>query len=122
MAGNFDPQNTNDRTVLNWRPASIALETITPPAGNSIERQRVVDLVVRVLYATEAAFTASRITSTQRDAVLDAWNDSWATFPVPVVFAPDIEEAIARTNDRVLINVATNDLLSTLQAWNVLWV
>lgn len=77
----FDKDNTNDRTVRNWYPQSSLVLANTPASGNSQQRQAVVNIACRVMYATIAARSAGRITIAQRDAVLGAWNNSFALFP-----------------------------------------
>lgn len=77
----FDPNQLNDRTVRNWLVSSKVVEANTPAQGNAQQRQAVVDVIVRVLYAANAAFSAGRITAAQRDAVLTAWNGSFGAAP-----------------------------------------
>lgn len=77
----FSKDSTRERTVRNWFPCSLALQKDTPATGNSQERQDVVDVVCRVLYATEAAFAGSRIKQSQRDSVIGAWNNSFGANP-----------------------------------------
>lgn len=80
-APSFDPNNANDRTVRNWIVSSKVVEDNTPTQGNAQQRQAVVDVTVRILFATNAAFSAGRITTAQRDAVLAAWNGSFGAAP-----------------------------------------
>lgn len=80
-APGFDTSNVNDRTVRNWIVSSKIVEANTPTQGNAQQRQSVVDVVVRILFAANAAFSANRITAAQRDAVLAAWNGSIGAAP-----------------------------------------
>lgn len=80
-APNFNPSVSGDRPVRNWIVSSRVTQDNTPTSGNAQQKQDVVDAAVRVLYAADAAFTAGRITTTQRDAVLTAWNSSFGAIP-----------------------------------------
>ena len=123
---NFDPSVPNDRTVLNWRLKSLIIQTnvLADPGNLSLEdRDQVVDIVSRVLYATYAAEAAGRITTVQRDAVLAAWNASYGTFPTPDA-AADLLEAIRNTNSQLANAVAAGGVQVTLQiqTWNNNWI
>ncbi len=78
---NFDPDNAEQRTVRNWVVQSEVVVANTPVTGSSQQIQNVADIACRVMYATQAAFAAGRITVGQRDAVLGAWNASFGTSP-----------------------------------------
>ena len=80
---NFDPGNQNERTVRNWYVEAKIIEDATPAAGigTPLEAQEVVNVACRVMYAARAAEAAGRITTAQRDAVLDAWNNSFGSVP-----------------------------------------
>lgn len=80
-APNFDPGLNSDRPVRNWIIASRITQDNTSTSGNAQQKQDVVNATVRVLYAADAAFTAGRITTAQRDAVLTAWNSSFGAIP-----------------------------------------
>lgn len=78
---NFDRLNENDRTLRNWEVRSQVVINETPVIGNAQERQAVINVICRVMYAAIAAETAGRITTAQRDAVLAAWNASVGANP-----------------------------------------
>lgn len=80
-APNFNPNLNSDRPIRNWIISSRITQDNTPTTGSAQQKQAVVDAAVRVLYAANAAFTAGRITTAQRDAVLAAWNSSFGAVP-----------------------------------------
>lgn len=77
----LDINSVKDRTVLNWRPRAGAVQQVTPASGDAQQRQAVVDIVTRVCFAADLAFQDNRITLTQRDQVLSAWNNSLGALP-----------------------------------------
>lgn len=120
MAGNFNPLLVGDRTVRDWLPLCRSLEAITPTVGDAQERQAVVDLVVRVLYAARAAAAAGRISAGQETVVLAAWNATWGALAPPVI-AASITDAIELTNQQVFLAVVGGVLDTTLIAWDNAW-
>lgn len=77
----FDKEKEKERTVRNWFVQANLVRKQTPTQGNAQERQDVVNIACRVMYATIAAEAAGRITSAQRDSVLAAWNNSFGVLP-----------------------------------------
>lgn len=81
----FNATRINDRTVLDWRVQSTLITQktadIPPGTANVQQRQDVVNVACRVMYATLASFAAGRIMASQRDSVLDAWNNSFGANP-----------------------------------------
>lgn len=71
-----------ERTVRNWAVESQLIEANTPTTGTIQQVQNVIDIVCRVLYATQTAAAAAppRITAGQETAILAAYNASWGTF------------------------------------------
>jgi hypothetical protein len=80
----FNPTTatTAERTVRNWKVESWLVQGQTPATGTIQQVQNVINIVCRVLYATQAALAATpaRITAGQEAAVLAAYNASWGTF------------------------------------------
>ncbi len=71
-----------ERTVRDWIVESLLVEANTPANGNIQQVQDVINIVCRVLYATQAARVAvpARITAANETAILAAYNASWGTF------------------------------------------
>lgn len=75
----LDALNEGNLTVLYWLPqSSNVIQQVaaqTPSLENAQIRQNVVNIICRVCFAAIAAEDDGRITTAQRDAILDAWND-----------------------------------------------
>ncbi len=76
-----DPASANERTVSDWRIQSDIAKAQIEGAGAGqcglVGCSAVIDAVTRALFATRDAALASRITTTQRDAVVAAFNTNW---------------------------------------------
>lgn len=121
---NFDPNNVNDRTVLNWRlKAEIIQAGINDflVAVDLEDRDQIVDIVTRILYATYAAEAAGRISTAQRDAVLAAWNNSYGTFPAAAA-AATLLEAIRLTSSQLDLAVTAGQVFLQIQTFNNAWI
>ncbi len=81
--GNFNPKNEKERTVRNWIVESLVVQSKTPSAtdGDVQQVQNVVNVVCRVMYATQAALLGGRISAAQEASVLTAWNNSFGLVP-----------------------------------------
>lgn len=75
------PESANERTVSDWRIYSDMAKAKIEGAGAGqcglVGCSAVIDAVTRVLFATRDAAQAGRITTTQRDAVVAAFNTNW---------------------------------------------
>lgn len=79
--GTLNINNIDQRTVRNWLPFARTVEAQTPATGNSQQRQNVVNVAVRVMFAAIQARAGGRITVAQRDDVLAAWNTGFGAIP-----------------------------------------
>lgn len=123
MAGNFDINNQNDRTVLNWNLKSTIIQARINEFGFTyglIDRNDEVDVVSRILFATYGAEAAGRITTAQRDAVLTAWNNSFGTIPGAAP-AADLLEAVRLTASQLDIAITAGQAQAQYNAWQSAW-
>ncbi len=82
VAGIFDPENQGNRTVRNWLvQANIVLNGTIDSFPSAIQRQNVINVVERILYATHVNANSTSITFAQQTAVLAAWNASFGALP-----------------------------------------
>ncbi len=75
----WDEANVDQRSVFDWIVPSLITQRVINAVGDSmLTRNQEIRVVVRVLYAVQAAKIASRITPDQEDTVVAAYNDAFA--------------------------------------------
>lgn len=83
----LDLSNEGNRTVRNWliqaRLIQAELANFGAPFATigPAQRQEVVDIAGRIMYAADVAVGFGNITAPQRAAVLAAWNASFGLLP-----------------------------------------
>jgi hypothetical protein len=71
----WDAASLDERTVFDWIiPSLITQRKINAVGDSMLTRNQEIDVVVRVLFAVQAATIASRITQDQEDTVVAAYN------------------------------------------------
>jgi hypothetical protein len=71
----WDKSSRDQRTVFDWViPSLITQRQINEMGDSMLTRNMEIDVVVRTLYAVQAAQNASRITQDQEDTVVAAYN------------------------------------------------
>lgn len=79
----FDANSVNERTIRNWLVEARLIQNELPAAGtlNPSQRQRVIEVVVRICYATVIAALDGRATAGDVAAVLAVWNATFGAVP-----------------------------------------